>query len=942
MSHFSRMSLSFRRALLPLCIVICQPISMFAQSKMDLTGLRADGQSGVAIVSKQPAFTWWVETRERDLAQKAWQILVASSEETLASDKGDLWDSGRQPVTRSPVIVYAGAPLAVGSQYFWKARVWDKKDNASAWSMPARMVVAPTAPADWQGAAWLDDGKKNPERDEDFYKEDPAPRFRKEFKLDKPVARAWLHVAGLGYGIPSLNGKRLGDISLDPPWTAFDKRVLFRSHDVSASLQNGENCLGMTIGNGWHNPLPLRMWGGRNIRLSLPVGRPRFIALLVVEHPDGTKSTITSGPGWRVGTGPTLRNSIYLGEERDARLADEGWDKPGYDDSKWREARATSDSLEPLRPILDMPPVLATEVIPAVAVTSPKEGIHIVDFGKNFTGLPEIRFSLPAGTRVMLRFGELLYPDGTLNPMTSVCGQIKGTRKDKEGKENPIGGPGAPAIAWQQDVFIARGGEGEIYRPDFTFHAFRYMEITGIEKAPALDSIRGLRLESVLPRAGGFSCSDPLLNRIQEVTVNTFRNNVISVASDCPHRERFSYGGDIVPTADAFLMNFDMAGFYANTIRNWSEAARPDGDFTDTAPFVGIQYCGVGWAMVHPLLLESHYRHYGDVRLLKEQFPAAVKWFDLEASKRVDGLVVNGLGDHESIGGKTRGPSVITPMFIDTAHRMARLARIIGKADEAPRFEKMADESAAAWSKAFLDPATGKVGGGSQSEQAMALGFGAAPEATRDAVFQTLVGNLTAQEDGPQLTTGIFGTRFLLDELTERGRPDLAYQLATRKTFPSWGWMIERGATSLWETWKESDNTFSHNHPMFGSISGWFFRHLGGIQPADDAVAFDRIIIRPQVIPDLKAVNSWHQSIRGPIVSNRKAVDKGHEFEIAIPADATATIYLPKGTITESGRAIDGSGGLTLLPAEGNVQPVQVGSGSYRFLVVPELSQKGE
>lgn len=928
------MSFSFRRALLPLCMVISQPFSVLAQSKMDLTDLRADGQAGVAIVSQNPAFTWWIETNERGLSRQAWQILVASSEEILASEKGDLWDSGRQPSTRSPVVVYAGAPLSAGKEYVWKARVWDHEDVASSWSVPARMLVAPTDPRDWQGAAWLDDGKKNPERDEDFYKEDPAPRFRKEFNLKKPVTRAWLHVAGLGYGIPSLNGKRLGDASLDPPWTAFDKRVLFRSHDVTSSLQSGENCLGMSIGNGWHNPLPLRMWGGRNIRLALPVGRPRFIALLVAEHPDGTNTTIRSGPGWRVGTGPTLRNSIYLGEARDARLADEGWDKPGYDDAKWGEARVTGDSLEPLRPILDMPPVLATEVLPAVSIKSPKEGIHIVDFGKNFTGIPEIRFSLPPGTRILLRFGELLYPDGTLNPMTSVCGQIKGTRKDENGNEISKGGPGAPAIAWQQDVFIAKGGEGEIYRPDFTFHAFRYMEITGVDKAPALESIRGLRFESVLPRAGGFTCSNPLLNRIQEVTVNTFRNNVISVASDCPHRERFSYGGDIVPTADAFLMNFDMAGFYANTIRNWAEAARPDGDFTDTAPFVGIQYCGVGWAMVHPLLMESHYRHYGDVRLLKEQFPAAVKWLDLEASKRVDGLVVKGLGDHESLD-NGKGPSIMTPMFIDTARRMARLARIIGREEDASRFEKMAEESSAAWAKAFLDKTTGKVGGGSQSEQLLALGFGAAP-LQGCTIFNHLVGQLAAQEDGPQLTTGIFGTRFLLDELTERGRPDLAYRLATRKTFPSWGWMLENGATSLWETWKESDNTFSHNHPMFGSISGWFFRHLGGIQVAEDAVAFDRIIIHPRVATGLPAVNSWHESIRGPIVSNWKKVENGHEFEITIPADATATIYLPKGKITESGRAIDGSESLILLPAESSIQPIKAGSGKYRFLVVSE------
>lgn len=920
-------------------MLVCHVSVLSAQTKFDIGVASADGQKGtLAVVSKQPAFTWNIETLERGLAQHEWQILVSRNLEELEKDKGDLWDSGRQPTTRSPVVLYRGKPLAAGDTCFWKVRAWDKKNCSSGWSIPAQMVVAPADPADWQGARWLDDGKSNPERDEDFYKEDPAPRFRKEFKLEKPVTRAWLHVAGLGYGIPSLNGKRLKDVSLDPPWTNFEKRILFRSHDVTTELKEGANCLGLALGNGWYNPLPLRMWGARNIRVELPVGRPRGIALLVVEHPDGTKTTITTGPSWRVGSSPTLRNSIYLGEERDAHLEEAGWDAPGFDDSKWRDARVTPHALDPLHPILDMPPVRATEVLPAISIQSPKPDVHIVDFGKNFTGLPEIRFSLPAGTRVLLRYGEILNKDGTLNPMTSVCGQIKGTRKDENGKEISKGGPGAPPIAWQQDVYITKGGGEEVYIPDFTFRAFRFMEITGVEKPPALADIKGIRLQSDIRQAGDIGPGNGTLNRIEEMTINTFRSNVMSVSSDCPHRERFSYGGDIVPTADAFLMSFDMQGYYANTIRNWSEAARPDGNFTDTAPFVGIQYCGVGWAMVHPLLIELHYRHYGDLRIVEEQLPAAVRWFDLEASKRVDGLVTQGLGDHEALA-KARGPSVITPMFIDAARRMARLSQLIGKNDDATRFTKMADESAAAWAKAFLDKDSGKVGGGEQSEQVLALGFGAAPEAAQKAVFENLVANLTAPEDGPRLTTGIFATRFLLDELTERGRPDLAFKLATRKTFPSWGWMLENDATTLWETWKESDNTFSHNHPMFGSILGWFYHHLGGIQPADDAIAFDRIIIRPQMFPDLMGANCWHQSARGSIVCNWQRVNqgavekKGYKFEIDIPADTTATIYLPAGKTTESGKPLGEAEGIEVLGTKDGLQSMRIGSGRYKFTV---------
>ena len=893
--------------------------------------LRCDGQTGTPATGAAPELSWRVESEDRGQAQSAWQILVASNAATLAENKGDLWDSGKLPAGRSPFVNYAGRALVVGQRCHWQVRCWDGGEQPSAWSQPASWDVAPTTAADWQGARWIDDGRANPTRDEDFYQPDPAPLMRREFTLSKPVVSARLHVAGLGLCLTSLNGERLADHVLDPPWTAFDKRILFRTHDVTKQLTEGKNCLGLTLGNGWYNPLPLRMWGGRNIRDSVALGRPRAIACLVVEHPDGTRTTLTTGPGWTTVAGPTLRNSIYLGEERDARLALPGWDKAGFDAAKWQPVRVTEDSLDPLRP-LAMLPVRAEKPIPAVAVTTPGPGVHIVDFGRNFTGVPELDLTAPSGTRITLRFGELLNADGTLNPLTSVCGQIKGTRKSPDGSSISIGGPGAPPIAWQQDVFIARGGGLEHYRPDFTFHGFRFMEVTGLPAAPEPASCRGIPLHTDLPDAGSFSCSNDRLNRIQEICRRTFLANVVTVQSDCPHRERFGYGGDIVATSEAFLMNFNMNGFYAKTVRDWADAARPDGRFTDTAPFVGIDYCGVGWSMVHPLLLEQLHQYYGNRSLLEEQLPAAIRWLDGEAGRRKEGLVTSGLGDHEALA-KIGGPVLTTPMFIDSARRVARLARLLDRKDDATRCEAMAAESAAAWAKAFLDPATGKVGAGTQSGHAFALGLDAAPPAARPLVFQQLLDGLAAA-DGPRLTTGIFGTRFLMEELSRGGRNDLAYALADRKAFPSWGWMLENNATTLWEHWALSDNTFSHSHPMFGSISAWFFRWLGGIQLADDAVGFDRIVIRPQVIPSLKWVKCSHRSVRGLIESNWATTDQGTSYEIVIPPDTTAVIELPTGAgekLTEGGRPITEVGGIKLLPGGPTVHRLQVGSGRYQF-----------
>lgn len=915
------------KALFPLLILLV----LSATAELTPVNLRCEGQANPLATSAMPELSWRVESDERGQFQTAYQILVASTPVLLAESKGDLWDSGKATRSRSSLISYEGSALESGQTCYWKVRAWDQEDKVSAWSELASLEVAPTTPTDWKGAQWIDDGKQNPTQDEDFYLSDPAPLMRREFSLSKPVAKARLHIAGLGLSLPSLNGERIADHAFDPPWTNFDQRILYRTHDVTSYLSLGDNCLGIALGNGWYNPLPLRMWGHRNIRASLPIGRPRAIALLVIEFDDGSTQIITTGPEWETTTGPTLRNSIYLGEERDARLAIPGWDTSGFDSKDWRPVVVTSDPLDPLQP-LAMPPVRALKAIPAVAVTTPEPGVYVVDFGKNLTAIPEIELQAPAGTRIRLRFGEILNDDGSLNPLTSVCGQIKGRRKDKEGNERPIGGHGAPDIAWQQDVYITRDDDIETFRPDFTFHAFRYMEITGLSEAPAAKSCRAYPFHTDLASAGDFTSSNQRLNDIQEITRNTFLANAVTVQSDCPHRERFAYGGDIVATSEAYLMNFDMAGFYAKTVRDWGDAARPDGRFTDTAPFVGIDYCGVGWSMVHPLLIDQLYQHYGDRRLIEEQLPAAMSWLEGEAKRRENGLVTKGLGDHEALV-RARGPVLGTPMFIDTARRIARLARSIGNEADAEKFEALADESATAWEVGFLKEGT--VGEGTQTNQVFALGFGAASEDARPAIFDQLVTALTSAEDSPRLTTGIFGTRFLLEELSANGRHDLAYALANRDSFPSWGWMLENGATTLWEHWAGSESAFSHNHPMFGSISAWFYRWLGGIQAAPDAVGFDRILISPQVPAGLDWVKSSHQSIRGTITSNWSVSGGTTTYDIVIPPDCTAVVELSstKGAkITESGKAINLVAGIEILASPKSVHRMSIGSGRYQFV----------
>jgi len=895
--------------------------------------LRADGNTTPLGGSAKPVLTARIESTQRGLTPTAWQILVASDKALLQEGKADLWDSGKTPINRSPGLTYSGKKTGSGAICHWVIRYWTDGETPSPWSQPSFWEVAPQSPEDWKGATWINEGRENPTADADLYKDDPAPLLRKAFTISKPITRARLHIAGLGLSMPSLNGKAIDDHIFDPPWTNFDKRIFFRTHDVTKQLTEGKNCLGIELGNGWYNPLPLRMWSHRNIRDSLPIGRPRTIALLVIDHADGTTTTVTTDKDWKTIQGPTLRNSIYLGERRDARLEVKDWNIPLYDDSVWDPVKATEDSLVPLQ-ALHMPPARLLHPLPAKTVTTIAPKTYIVDFGINFTGLPEIEINAPSGTEITLRYGELLNPDGTLNPLTSTAGQIKGMKKDAEGKEVPKGGPGAPAYAWQIDSYIAKGG-GETFRPKFTFRGFRYIEITGLAEAPAVSAIRAYHLHTDLTDAGSFSCSNDAFNSIQEICRRTFLANVVTVQSDCPHRERFGYGGDIVATSEAYMANYDMLGFYQKTIRDWADAARPDGRLTDTAPFVGIDYCGVGWAMVHPLLLEQLHQQYGIDALLQEQVPVAMKWLDGVAATRVDGLITKGLGDHEALVA-SRGPEHLTTKFIDSALRLARLCRIIGKQEDAARYEALAAESQKAWVAAHLKKETGIVGEGQQTSQLFALGFKAAPEDSRQAIFDHLVKDLTAPEDAPRLTTGIYGTRILLEELSAFGRTDLAYGLANRDTFPSWKWMLANGATTLWEHWEKEENTYSHSHPMFGSISAWFYRWLGGIQPAADAVGFDKIIISPQIPDGLTWVKTSHRTIRGTIVSNWNIEGKTRTFEITIPPSTSAEVKLPCGpndTITESGKAIAEVAEIISFASTPNGKTFTIPSGSYRFQI---------
>ncbi len=862
---------------------------------------------------------------ERGQNQTAFRIQVASSKALLLSGKPDLWDSGKVDTSLCNNIPYKGDALASGIRCYWRVMVWDINHQASGWSSVSFWDMGLLNDADWKGR-WITDTKTPLAEDSTLFGNDPAPLFRKEFAVNKKIKKAFVYVSGLGYYEASLNGNKIGNRLLDPGWTDYSKRVLYSTYDVTTLIKPGDNCLGILLGNGWYNPLPLLMFGRFNLREYLSVGVPKFILQMNIEYTDGTSIQVQSDNSWKVTDGPVIRNSIYLGEVYDARKEIPRWNRAGLNTNYWRPvgfATAPGGKLQSQQ----QPPIVAGDTLLPQKIRKTNAGKYMVDFGKNFSGIIRLNAKGKAGTEITIRYGELLYPDGGLNVMTGVAGQIKWKN----------GGKGAPDTAYAKDVFILAGKEKDVFQPYFTFHGFRYAEISGYPGELKTGDIKALVLYSDLEDAGNFTCSVPMLNQLQQVCRNTFLSNVFSVQSDCPHRERFGYGGDIVATSEAFINNFDMAGFYEKTVIDFADAAGADGGLTETAPFVGISDAGltresapVEWGTALPVLLNNLYQYYGNIELIENQYPTAKNWVDFMSAHAKDDIISNTIGDHESLETKLVSPSA-TAYYYFNACLLVHFAELLNKQTDIEKYTALANRIKTAFISKFFNPASGNIDSHTAAAQAYALYFNLIPGDAQDAVLKVLLHQVnTVNKD--HIASGIFGTKLVMEVLSNAGYSDLVYKMVNQKSFPGWGYMLDNGATTLWEHWAFSDNTYSHNHPMFGTVSEWFYRWLAGIRPADDAVGFNKLIIQPQT-NSLQWVKASYKSVLGNVFVDWKKAGRTLSLDLTIPVNAGAEVYIPAKVdeIKEGGKVITTVKDIRFLRMENNNAVFQVGSGSYHF-----------
>lgn len=848
-------------------------------------------ENPLGIATDKPRLSWTLTGDGHDQWQSAYEIVVTDPAKNI------VWQTGKVMSAQNLHVEYAGKPLQPFTRYTWRVKVYDQDGTASAWSVPQWFETTSA----WD-AIWIGDGSRQFEKDEDFYKEDPMPLFRRSFETKKKIASARLYISGLGYYEAYLNGQKIGDHVLDPGLTAYRKQVLYTVYDITTQVRNGINTASIMLGNGWYNAFPLRFWGGLNMRAALTTGRPCVKALIRITYADGSTSLVPTDTSWETAPGPVVRNNIFLGEHYDARL-----EAPA---TGWKQAVKADGPAGELTPQMQ-PPIRVTKIIKPVSINEIRPGVFILDMGQNFAGVVRLKVKGPSGTKVNIRYGEDKYPDGSLNVMTAVAGQIKRSN----------GGPGAPAIAWQEDSYTLKGKGIETWAPRFTFHGFRFIEVTGWPGKPTLQDIEGLRMNSDLQQDGAFTSSNSMFNKLNETIQWTFLSNVFSVESDCPAREKLQYGGDILCVAEAYMFTYRMPQFYAKTIRDFANDQRPLGGMTETAPYVGIADSGpgdgsgpMGWQAAYPYLIKKMYEQYGDKRIIEENYAGLTRLIQFLQSRAKDNLFEKeDLGDHEALD--TRAiPIIASSFYLLQVRAMAEFATVLNKEEDKATYTALAEAiQKAIVEKLYVNGAFEKA---TQSAQLAGLWSNLVKD---QKVLDTLEAAF-AKKDW-HLTTGIFGTKMLFDVLRENEQNDMAYRIANQRSFPGWGFMLENGATTLWETWAASDNVFSKNHPMFGSIAEWFYRSLLGINPA--APGFKKIIIKPQPAGDLTFAKGSYNSLYGKISSDWKITQGKFTLKVGIPANTSAEIWVP----LKYGKVTGGK----LLREEKGYAVFATGSGNYTF-----------
>ena len=880
--------------------LFCLLISFISNGQISAEHLTCEmTENPLAVIKSQPRLSWQLVSKEFYASQIGYHILVSSSEENLKMDNGDIWNSGRVNSEKNLQITYSGTPLKSETKYFWKVKVWNQKGKASNWSKTASFRMSPLAsdlnPV-WIGAitkadSHLPEGRNyhtatfnRQKKDALINASDSLSRrsimLRKPFEVKKEIKEAVVYISGLGHYELTINGKKIGNSEFAPLWTDYDKTVNFNTYELTAKeLQNGENVIGVLLGNGMYNTL-----AERYSKFYVSFGPPTLFFKMKVIYKDGSEDIIKSDASWKYSKSPITYNSIFGGEDYNANLEQKGWNAKGFNDVNWKKVVVQEAPKGVLRPQITTP-ITVQKQYEVATVKELKPNFFVFNMGQNLSGFTTIKVKGKKGQTVRVWVGESLNEDGTV-------------------------GQGKTGKPYYYDYTLK--GEGvEEWQPKFSYYGFQYVQIENInykvtknENLPTLVDLKSNFIYNSAGEAGTFESSNDIFNKTHLLINNAIKSNFQSVFTDCPQREKLGWLEEIHLNGPGLLFNYNLESFIPATIQNIEDSQRDNGLIPTIVPeyvvFGGDFTDSPEWGVTGVILPWMYYEYYGDASLIEKYYPVMKKYVDYLGIKATNHIVSHGLGDWYDYGTHAAGYSKNSPIALSaTSHYfygaslVAKAAKLLNKTEDITKYETLTSDIKNAFNKEFFNPETKQYGTSSQFSNAVPVFMDIVEPQYKQAVIQNLLADIKAK--GDRLTTGDVGNRYLFQALARNGENETMYKMNNHYDAPGYGFQIKFGLTTLTEQWDPRKGN-SWNHFMMGQIEEWFYQSLAGIVPDEKNPGFKHFFIQPEIVGDMTFVKATYQSIYGKIASAWEKKDGKLILKVEIPSNTSATIKLPVST----------------------------------------------